>query len=511
MLAGLALSLPMVSSCTKEFLDPPVIDFVTEDHRNELASDPEVLNNLVDANLAASYSVLQDYWSSHDDFGLKAFQLGMDMLGEDIAYYGGWFQYDYLHDNFEANYRRTNSTWNQFYEVIANSNLILRDYFSDADENDAEVRAGKAKPLILRGISLYYLVNFYQANYQIDPEALGVPIPLKPEDEMLPRAKVSEVYAQIIEDLTYGVENGVITKAVRTDVDQSVSAAYLAKAYADMGDWVNVEKYAKIAKLGGSDIVTKYSYEWSVTSGDVLWGFDVTPVTSTSWASFYAHMDPTIAFYAGKSGQRKYIYNWLFDQMGKNDVRRTLFVNEDYMDIAEENGFHFKDKNGYLEEEWLSLKFKTKEAANTDYIFLRVQDPILLEIEAINEQGRTAEAAEMLNDFIKKRDKDFDALARTDEDADKSDQELLREKIRLQRRIELWGEGTSYFDFKRWGQIVDRTKVLFEDEKGNVQTTSNHGSYAGGDLNNLDKIHLIPQREINNNKLLVQNKRPKDE
>lgn len=499
-LAGLALSFLLVSSCKKDFLDPPVVDYFTEDHRQELANDPEVVNDIVDASLAASYSVLQDYWSSHDDFGLKAFQLATDMLGEDIAYYGGWFQFDYLHDNFEANYRRTNSTWNQFYEIIANANLLLRDFFTNADENDPEVRAGKSKPLTLRGICLYYLVNFYQANYQLNPDALGVPVPLKPEDEMLARSTVKEVYDQIIADLTYAAENGKITKSVRTDVDQSVAAAYLAKAYADMGDWANVEKYAKIAQAGGQDIVTKYPPEWSVSNSDVLWGFDVTPVTSTSWASFYAHMDPTIAFYAG-SGQRKYIYNWLFDQMGKEDVRRTLFVNEGNMDIAKENGFDHKDEDGSLEEYMLALKFKTKEAANTDYIFIRVQDPILLEIEAINEQGRTAEAAGKLNVFIQKRDPEFKASA---------DQAELREQIRIQRRIELWAEGTSYFDFKRWQLPVNRTKVLYKDAEGKVQTTSNHGAFVGGDLNSLDNIHLIPQREINNNKLLVQNVRPKD-
>lgn len=494
-LAGLSVGSLLVTSCKKEFLDPPVVDYISEDHRAELVKDPEVLGDIIDASLSASYSVFQDYWSSHDDFGLKAFHLGTDMLAEDIVYYGGWFQYDYMHDNFEANYRRTNSTWNQFYEVIANSNLLLRDYFSDADENDPEVRLSKSKPLALRGLSLYYLVNFYQANYKINPDALGVPLPLKPEDEMLARSTVREVYDQIISDLTYAVENGVVTSS-RTDADKAVAAAYLAKAYADMDDWANVEKYAKIAQQGGGDKVTQYPPSWSVLNSDVLWGFDVTPVTSTSWASFYAHMDPTISFYAGKSGQVKYIYNWLYNQMGKSDVRRTLFVNNtDNPLIAQENNMTNEDYD------YAALKFKTTEAANTDYIFLRVQDPILLEIEALNELGRTAEAAARLNEFAQKRDVDFEAS---------KDQNELREQIRLQRRFELWGEGTSYFDFKRWKLPVNRTKELFKDAEGKTQTTSNHGSFAGGDLNNLDKIHLIPQREINNNKLLVQNVRPKD-
>lgn len=511
-LAGLALALPLATSCSKEFLDPPVVDYVTEEHRVNLVSDPAVLEDIIDASLSASYSVFQDYWSSHDDFGLKAFQLATDMYGEDIAYRGGWFSFDYMYDNFEADYRRTNSTWSQFYDVIAKSNLLLRDYFKDAKEDDAAVRKSKAKPLALRGISLYYLVTFYQANYQLNPDALGVPIPLKPEDEFLARSTVKEVYQQILDDLSYAVENGEVTSDTRTDADRAVAAAYLAKAYADMADWANAEKYAKIAQEGGSDAVLKYPPSWSIMNGDVLWGFDVTPVTSTSWASFYAHMDPTIAFYAGKSGQRKYIYNWLYDQMGEQDVRRTLFVNsKDNPSIAKENGFEpyeveEKQEDGTTKKrlvdfEYTALKYKTTEAANTDYIFLRVQDPILLEIEALNEQGKTAEAATKLNAFVTKRDPGFVASAT---------QEELRNQIRIQRRIELWGEGTSFNDFKRWNIDVDRTKVLFKGEDGKEHTTSNHGFLVQKNLNAPRNIHLLPQREINNNKKLVQNVRPEE-
>ena len=489
LIGGLLLTLPFISSCKKEFLQPPVVDYVTEEHRSELVKDPQVLNDIIDASLSASYNVFQEYYSSHDDFGLKAFHLATDMYGEDIAYYGGWFQFDYMYDNFEANYRRTNSVWNQFYQVISNSNLLLRDYFKDAKEDDALVRTLKAKPLALRGISLYHLVTFYQANYRINPDALGVPVPLKPEDEFLARSTVKEVYKQIIEDLSYAVENGQATGSNRTDADKSVAAAYLAKVYADMADWANVEKYAKIAQQGASDAVMKYPPSWSVMNGDVLWGYDVTGVTSTSWASFYAHMDPTIPFYAGK-GQIKYIYNWLYEQMGAKDVRRTLFVNsKDFPDIAKENGLAPYESEGKMyDNDFASLKFKTTEATNTDYIFLRVQDPILLEIEALNEQGKTADAAIKLNAFVQKRDADFKASA---------DQNDLREQIRIQRRIELWAEGTSFNDFKRWNIDVDRTKG-----------DSNHGAALKHNLNDPKYIHLLPQREINNNKKLIQNVRP---
>lgn len=487
------------ASCGKDFLQPPVIDYVTEEHKNELTQDPKVLADILDANLAASYTVVQSSWRSHDDFGLKALQLALDMYGEDIAYYGGWFQFDYMLDNYMANYRRTNSTWGQMYELISNTNLMLRDYFVEGESNPDILRL-KATPVALRGIALYYLVNFYQATYVGNESKPGVPVPLKPEDEFLARSTVKEVYEQIISDLTFAVENAAETSS-RTDVDRSVAAAYLAKAYAHMENWAKVEEFAKIAQKGGTDAVMKYPPNWSVTNSDVLWGYDVSPVTSTLWASFYSHMDPTLPNYAG-GGQIKYIYNWLYDKMGDKDVRKTLFVNNDlYPDIAEQNGLAtYTDDEGNVQDfTYAALKYKTShnDGLNADYVFLRVQDPILLEIEALVEQNKVGEAATKLQEFVEKRDVDYTAPTTQNE---------LREEVRIQRRIELWAEGSALFDFKRWKQEIDRTKTVYVDpEDGKTKTTSNHGAIRKYDPNSMKYIHKLPQREIDNNKLLEQN------
>lgn len=521
---GAILVVGAFTSCSKDYLDPEVTDYVTESHLAELRKDAKVVKSLSKASIAATYNDLQTFWRSHDDFGLKAFQIQSDMLGEDMPYVGlkaDWFHFDYEYDNFNAGWRRTRTTWDMFYDIVTISNIMLRDYFP-GEITDPKLMALKAEPLAMRGIAYFYLVNFYQATYKGHEQAMGVPLSLSPDDPNLPRASVEEVYKQIVEDLKYAADNGAYTDE-RTDADRAVAAAYLAKVYATMEDWSNAEKYAAIAQEGDAEDVTpSLPMGWSISNKDVLWGYDVTPNTSTYWASFYSHMDPTIVNYAGKE-QEKGIYNWLYQQMGQKDVRRTLYVNNtQYPAIAAAYPGHGrkytntkeekKDKDGkvvigkdgkpeyiYYIYDYYALKFVAPEGTLSDYIFLRVQDPILLEIEAMNEQGKTAEAAAKLTAFMKNRDPEYVAP---------TEQAALREQIRLNRRIELWGEGTSWFDFRRWKLLVDRSKPAILADGTEEESNHYHITKNPVDLNNLKYIHYLPKREVENNKLLKQDERP---
>lgn len=484
-------AMALATSCSQDFLEPEETNYITEEQKKAMLQDPKELANLVQATLNVNYNTLQGYWSSHDDWGLRAFQLATDMMGTDLAHTRGWFVFDYQLDNFNDNYRRTNSTWNIFYDIVSKANIALRDYFSEEDQRP-EVLTLKAKFTGQRGIAFFHLTNFYQVTYVGNEDKLGIPLPLKPEDENLSRSTLKECYAQIIKDLTFTVDHVGYTDG-NADIDKAVAAAYLAKVYASMEDWKNTEKYAKIAQGGGAiDAVLSYPPIWTYSNADVLWGFDVTPVTSGLWASFYSMMDPTLPFYAGKSGQTKHIYNHLYHQMGKKDIRRKLYVNtDDNKAIAEKLGFtapKFK---------YMALKFIASDKANTDYVYLRVQDPLLLEIEAMIEQNKLQEAKAKLKTFTEARDADFKVADTQDE---------LRAQVRLQRRLELWGEGTSWLDARRWKIESDRTKgAVYELNGKQVNEETNHAVPKKFNLNTIEMIHKLPQREVNNNKNLIQN------
>ncbi len=137
-------------------------------------------------------------------------------------------------------------------------------------------------------------------------------------------------------------------------------------------------------------------------------------------------------------------------------------------------------------EDYDQLKFIAGEVAlEQDYCFLRVQDPMLLEIEALVEQNKVSEAQAKLTEFAKKRDPKFEA---------KATQEELREQVRFQRRIELWGEGTNWFDMKRWNLTINRNRP-----------NTNHKKVFTVEPNSLGFLHRLPQAEMDANKQLVQN------
>ena len=156
-------------------------------------------------------------------------------------------------------------------------------------------------------------------------------------------------------------------------------------------------------------------------------------------------------------------------------INKTLFPN-----IAAE----------YEMKDYSSLKYVTKKDATGDYCFIRKEDPYLLYVEALVELGELTEAKAKLTDLVKNYRND------TAYDLSDKDQAQLREEVRTQRRIELWAEGSSFFDFKRWKMGADRTV-----------TNSNHSTVINVPANDPRWIYQIPDDEMQNNTKMVQNNR----
>lgn len=470
-----------LASCGRDFIDTEVTRYITNERKIELVDDPATIGDMSAASVNSTYMRLMQNTRSHDTFGLRAFQLATDLMCEDMVQTRHhFFGFDYNLDNFGAPYRRTLATWELFYDVISNMNRQLVEFLSK-ESTDPEYLALKSEPLAVRGIAYFHLVNFYQHTYVGHEQALGVPLMLLPTDEDKERATVQQVYDQIIQDLEFAVENGIYTESTK-DADKAVAAAYLAKVYAQMERWADVERCAKIAQEGGAIDVTSIAPKGVVSKDkDVLWGFDVNGQTSSLYASFPSHMDYTTRGYAG-FGVRKVIHNLLYEKIPKKDSRRQLWVN------TKEFPNLYKKVEPFGAKNYDQLKFIGPDQFESDYVYIRVQDPILLEIEALVEQGKLPEAKTKLDEFVKRRNPEFVAP---------EDQEALREEVRFQRRIELWGEGTNWLDMKRWKMIIDRT-----------QANTNHRLKLVMKTDDLRYLHKLPQRELDANKLLVQNPDP---
>lgn len=262
----------------------------------------------------------------------------------------------------------------------------------------------------------------------------------------------------------------------KNDADKGVAAAYLAKTFASMEQWDSCAHYANIACNGASlKMSTPFA---NINNSDWMWGYDINGETTTFYASFYAHIDNTIPGYAGMLGIYKSIHNNLYYKMAASDSRRSMYIDSTSHATPNEYRKLFQFAN---------LKYVTKPDFSGDYCFLRFADPYLLYVEALVEQNKLSEAQNALNDLVQNYDPAYDATGITSI-AD------LREEVRIQRRIELWGEGTSFFDMKRWNIGITR----------NVAST-NHRTIIDVPAGDKRLTYQIPQIEIDANPKIIQN------
>ena len=494
-IASVALLSVLLVGCAKDFFDPEVNEYLTDQRKKELQGNAENKKQLLDIELRGIYNnnaATQN--SNHDGFGLKAVDAGFDHTGLDLVQASrSWFIFDYNFDNKKANFRRPAFVWNFLYKQISSINTVLADYFptapTAATNQELFQKYGELKTM--RAIFYYYLVNTFAKTYKGNESSLGVPLMLNPGDDKLPRATVQQVYDQMLSDLKIVVDDArfQITPDNKTDADKAVAATYLAKIYACQEQWPEVQRYALIATEGNRPLLTSsgdvQAGKWDISMNSWLWGFDITQETRTYWNSFYAHMDNSMPrSYAG-GGAFKLIYSNLYAKIGNQDVRKKLYINTTlFPTIAAK----YRGMNPNLPE-YANVKYVTNSDFTSDYCYLRREDPYLLYIEALVEQGNLAEAKTALEYLVKdnREDTAYNLSALTT-------QEQLREEVHTQRRIELWGEGTSFFDWKRWKTGINR-----------YETGSNHVLKVEVPAGSEKWTYQIPKAEMESNPNMVQN------
>ena len=487
------LSLQLITSCKKDFL--------------ETNSSVNVQTNAVFADLTAAQTALDGIYRNmyeylptdlgyaaydngstlHADFGQKAYDIVSDLMGNDMVVNKqgyGWFNSDYQYTarTSTADQRRPHNIWRYYYILINNSNAILDNI--DKVPGDADTRnAIKGQALAIRAHSYFYLINFFQQTYKGNENKPGVPlytsVPALPSGAK-GRGTVQQVYNQIVADLV-GADTLLVNYSQDdlSHINQQVANGIMARVALQMEDYANAAKYADKAINGSVGypllLATDYTTGFnSVTNSEWMWGMTINADQSTAYASFFSHMDAGANDYAQLGGQKK-ITKELYDHIGPNDVRQTVFVapgagtanTPDYCQTK----FTFSDASGFL----------------GDYLFMRESEMYLIKAEALARTSDEPNAITTLNALVQQRDPSYttaDALSGT----------ALINEILWQRRIELWGEGFSFFDIKRLKTGLNR-----------AQGAGNHGSpsfdpkiytFSDGDPR---LCLLIPQKEFDTN------------
>jgi hypothetical protein len=176
----------------------------------------------------------------------------------------------------------------------------------------------------------------------------------------------------------------------------------------------------------------------------------------TSWMSNEA------TFGYAAAGPFTMIASALYDQINDTDFRKLSFKAPATSPLSGQEPIIIQDQNSadYMWSafpDYTSIKFRpaggtvndATVGAATDFPIMRVEEMYLIEAEAAAHQD-AGRGLNLLKDFVTTyRDPSYTCLASTTE--------AVVEAVFLQKRIELWGEGQTFFDYKRLNHSVDRT------------------------------------------------------
>lgn len=477
----------LMSSCKQEFLETKPTDATsTADAFGTTKNAWAAVNGMHRFMWAQTFG-------QQSQGGYAGQMLKIDIYGDDVVFpnvSNGWLrnEYQWLSQANPTHYANL-FHYGYFYSLIGNANMIVENIDKAVGEQK-DRDAIKAEALTYRAFAYFNLVQTFGKRYVAgQPNTnLGVPLVLTPSTTPIPRNTVAEVYAQIDKDLDEAIAlfaSSGFTRNAKSHFDGKVAQGIKARVALTKQDWATAATAAKAARTGyalmnQADYVKGFN---NYDNNEWMWGSRMIQAETNYFYSFFAYM--AYNFNAGVIRTTpKVIFSKLYDEISDTDIRKTLF---------DPTGKAFeKPTSAHQLFPYMHKKFRTNDVASSvgDIPYMRAAEMYLIEAEALAAQGKDAEAAEVLHSMVVTRDPA--AVKST-----KTGAELMNE-IRIQRRIELWGEGFRYFDIKRTGAGLNRTG-------GNHNATYASGAMEIGPDDNRWQM-AIPDAEIRRtNGIVVQN------
>lgn len=463
-----------LTACKKDFLETKPTEVVST------APADVRLNGLY----LMTYQTGTGGTSGHTDFGQKNVDICTDMLCGDMALlatnYGQYRDIANLKATQQPSDNYNYIPWRYYYRLIYEANKSIAELSSPKNNSEkytlAQFRA-------LRGYAYFYLMQIFTTKYEPDSRTNSIPLYTTADITSKPRVKQSEVYAQIISDLEFAVTNLTgFTRSKKGMIDKYVAEGLLTYVYAAMGDNQKVAQLAQdIVNNSGYPLTTREQIFYDTTTkkgggfNDVetkswMWGVDLITENSFDLISWWGMIDIYTYSYAWV-GDGKAVDDKLYAQIRTNDIRKKQFDEE----LLPSNKFFAPDR-----------VIGGQRKISTDYIYMRVDEFYLLAAEALAKLGQDAQAKTIYKKLLKLRYPE--ATAATDiAYVDALTNAQLQDDIYLNTRIELWGEGKSYFAMKRNHKTIERGSNHVEEKNTTFSYDNPRLTFA------------IPQNESINN------------
>ena len=490
---------PKGSTVTKEQLE------MSDNSLNYMLSGvPAAMMNSGTAGFASTYGY-------HGDFGIAAIHMATESMLEDIAILGElgyyWFSAYYQNTSQGSDYIWCAFFWNQYYKWIKLVNEIIA-VVGEVDENTSD----EAKKILGQAHAyraLYYLdlARMFEPKpckiNNPDQSILGLTVPIitetttEAEAQNKGRAKREEMYQFILSDLAKAEEllkGGAtsFTTPGTTAIYGLYARAYLelGATYSEMGepeagawdrDMSSQEAYRLAAEYARKAISMGYHTpltqdQWEdptngfnngSTNKAWIWGLTVSTENLSNLIANIAHRSCE-AIYGYAVWTVLGVNQALYSQINDEDFRKHSWYDPDLGyaykfagNADEQAGFVNGSAYNYPAVKYESLKFRPADGNVMDYTvgncadwcLMRIEEMYFIEMEAQLRlsTGGLSKAQELLNEFMQNyRYSSYDCTLAT-----MSTEAFIKEML-LQKRIEFWGEGVLYFDYKRLNAGITR-------------------------------------------------------
>lgn len=383
--------------------------------------------------------------------------------------------------------------WFYYYRLISNANSVVM-HIDGAKGSDKDRDFIKAEALTFRAYSYSQLLQIYGKRWtdSNNGASRGVVLRLDESKGDIPVSTLADCYRQIYSDLDEAVRLFTASGKDRISGNNhlpNLNAAYAvyARAAINREDWATAAKYAALARQG-YPLMSNEEYKA---------GFN-TPTSEWIW-SVYSSEQETLYYYQffTYEGSNTSSATWtkrpaaiskeLFDQIPATDMRRSLFLDpkdDDYNTASSAAGATLtaRAKEEYGDRlnanstifAYMQFKQMAKVLPGVGEMNLfRSSEMYLIEAEADCHLDKEPEARRLLVELNSGSGRNPEYTC------NKTGEELL-EEVRLYNRIELWGEGHDWFNYKRWGLPIVRHSAAQGGNflpvfAGTLSTSDNNG------------------------------------
>ena len=505
----LALTAAVSLSCIEETV--PVGGSVTQAQVSASKSALKSMINSIPATLYASGAAgYAGSYGDHTDFGMPGVHLRLEHMLEDLAtmsdnpYYNRFYAYD-MNMAQGSEYTYCAYFWDYYYTLIRLANDVIASVKPIINENGSDEEDIEFKHII--GQAYAYRAWFYldlarlfepKLNKYTDVRHLvGLTVPIVDENTTIdqtknnPRVSRETIYKFIFEDLERAEEYLDQRRAEFTAPTLMAVYGMYARAYIELGAaykenkgvnpnpdvlpltqdeaYTKAAEYArKVINESGKTPLTQSQWEDPIngfnnagSNNAWIWGVRVSSENLNNLLTFISHMSAEAAWGYGRYAQFG-IASALYDQIPDADFRK-----HSWLDPKRTEYYDYKfagsqaDRNDFLNgsqgaKAYVALKFRPAQGECNDfnignagdYCFMRIEEMYFIEMEA-KANLQLSEGVKLLRDFMQTyRYKSYDRNPTSWND--------FKTEYMLQKRIEFWGEGVVFYDYKRLDVGINR-------------------------------------------------------